>query len=152
MKHIISLASLLVGLTLSGTARTEDRILPTPRVTIYPGDVIADSMLEDRAFAAEAAHTPNWIETRAGLVGRVARRTLLPHLPVQAISVDNPHLVSLGARVKIIFLENGLIITAYGTALQAGGVGDSIRVRNQDSGLTVTGRIQADGSIRVSEG
>ena len=45
-----------------------------------------------------------------------------------------------------------MIIVAYGSALQAGGVGDLIRVRNQDSGLVVSGRVQADGSIRVSEG
>jgi flagellar basal body P-ring formation protein FlgA len=36
-------------------------------------------------------------------------------------------------------------------ALEAGGVGDTIKVRNSDSGLTISGTIQPDGSVSVSD-
>ena len=86
------------------------------------------------------------------VIGKIARRTLLPGQPIATIAVDNPRIVTIGAQLKIIFSEPGMQIVAYGIAQQAGGIGDVIRVRNQDSGLFVSGRAQADGSIHVSEG
>jgi flagella basal body P-ring formation protein FlgA len=37
-------------------------------------------------------------------------------------------------------------------ALQDGAAGDSVKVRNDDSGVTVTGVVQPDGAVRVSGG
>lgn len=130
--------------------RAEDRLLPVPQATIYPGDVIRESMLVEKPFHGGAEGAV--IDSKSGLLGKVARRTLLPDQPIPVYAVDAPKIVSVNAPVKIIFDEGGLVIIAYGSALQAGSVGDLIRVRNQDSGLTVSGRIQPDGSIRVSEG
>ncbi len=152
MRFSLPLFCLAIGLQCQGNASAEERILPSPRITIYPGDVIEDSMLEERSFRLDGVQERTLIETRAAVVGKVARRTLLPHLPVAATAVDNPHIVALGARVKIVFSEHGLIITAFGTAMQTGAAGDLIRVRNQDSGSMIMGRVQSDGSIRVSEG
>jgi flagella basal body P-ring formation protein FlgA len=124
---VLVLAAVACGLSPLGA---EERMLPVPLGVIYPGDVIRES----------------------ALIGKVARRTLLPDRPVPTIAVDAPKVVTINASVKIVFNEGGMVIIAYGSALQAGSVGDLIRVRNQDSGLVVTGRVQADGSIRVSEG
>ncbi|ATQ69696.1 MULTISPECIES: flagellar basal body P-ring formation chaperone FlgA [Methylosinus] len=131
-------------------AGAQERMLPTPRVVIYPGEAIRDDMLAERAFNGGAAGVV--VETRSALIGKVARRTLLPDRPIPVMAVDSPRIVAVNAQVKIVFEVTGLTIVAYGAALQAGGVGDFIRVRNQDSGLVVTGRVQPDGSIRVSEG
>ncbi len=54
-----------------------------------------------------------------------------------------------GAKVRVVFEQDGLVIETYAAALQAGGVGEVISVRNLDSGLTISGTIQADGSVRV---
>lgn len=132
--------------------RAEERILPVPLATIYPGDLIRESMLGELSFAGAAAADGWAIQSKSALLGKVAKRTLLPGKPIAAIAVDAPKLVAIGAQVKIVFDEDGLVITTYGSAMQAGAVGDLIRVRNQDSGLTISGKIQPDGSIRVSEG
>ena len=141
------LAATLCGLSPLGA---EERMLPVPLAVIYPGDVIRDSMLGERSFGAGSDGSV--AETKGALVGKIARRTLLPDRPIPIIAVDAPKVVSINAAVKIVFDEGGMVIVAYGSALQAGSVGDLIRVRNQDSGLVVTGRVQADGSVRVSEG
>lgn len=125
---------------------------PVPRVTIYPGDKITDSMLDERSDVVPRDSEPLYIRSREALIGKVARRTLLPRQPIQIMAVDNPRVVIVGAQVKVIFAEAGLDIVTYGIAQQAGGVGDIIRVRNQDSGLFISGRVQSDGSIRVGEG
>jgi flagella basal body P-ring formation protein FlgA len=129
-----------------------ERLLPVPTVTIYPGDVIRDSMIDERPIQYDAAPEGAVVSSKNMLIGRVAKRTLLPGKPIAPIAVDSPRLVLIGSQVKIVFEEEGLVIVAYGAALQAGAVGDMIRVRNQESGLIVTGRVQADGSIRVGEG
>ena len=129
----------------------QERRVPAPRVTIYPGDVISDSMLEEIAIP-ENADPAFVVPSREALVGKAARRTLLPGKPISPMAVDAPRLVVLGAQVKLVFAEDGLVITTYGQALQNGAAGDIVRVRNQDSGLVVSGRVQPDGSIRVSEG
>ncbi|WP_442756312.1 flagellar basal body P-ring formation chaperone FlgA [Methylocystis sp. JAN1] len=126
--------------------------LPVARVTIYPGDLIAESMLDERAFALAPGSGPLYARAREALIGKMARRTLLPGQPIPTIALDNPRIVAVGAQIKIVFAEDGLQIVAYGVAQQAGGVGDLIRVRNQDSGLFVSGRVQSDGSVRVGEG
>jgi flagellar basal body P-ring formation protein FlgA len=144
---VVALAAVFCG----AGAQADERSLPVPKATIYPGDPITDALLEERTFLTTAGDT-TLIGSRSDLTGKVARRTLLPGKPISVAAVDSPRVVSAGAHVKLIFNEGGLIITTYGTALQPGAVGDVIRVRNLDSGLSVSGRVQADGAIRVSEG
>ncbi len=121
-------------------------------MTIYPGDRLYDGLLEERRFSYEAVPEGMAVESKAQIIGKVAKRTLLPGRPISPIAVDNPKIVVIGAQVKIVFTEAGLEISAYGMAMQAGAVGDLIRVRNLDSGLMVSGRVLFDGSVRVSEG
>ncbi|RTL80289.1 MAG: flagellar basal body P-ring formation protein FlgA [Hyphomicrobiales bacterium] len=143
------LAALLA--TGAGVAQAQESF-PVARVTIYPGDAITEQMLDARVGAVAPESQGFYMRTREGLVGKVARRTLLPGQPIPVIAIDNPRLVAVGAQVKIVYAEGGLHIVAYGIAQQAGGVGDVIRIRNQDSGLFLSGRVQSDGSVRVGEG
>lgn len=126
------------------------RILPVPSVTIYPGDTIKDSYLVDQDFASDPlAPRQGVIESRSAVVGKLARLTLLAGVPIPLNGVAEPNAVKNGARVRVVFEQDGLEIDAYAIALQAGSVGEVISVRNPDSGLTISGVIQSDGSIRV---
>jgi flagella basal body P-ring formation protein FlgA len=129
----------------------ESIVLPVPNITIYPGDTIKDSWLVDREFPANSlAAKAAALDTRLSIVGRSARRTLLPGVPIPINAVMEPKAVANGAKVKVIFEEGGLSIVTYATALQAGSVGEVISIRNLDSGLTISGIVQSDGSVRVS--
>ncbi len=133
-------------------AKAADDPIPVPRLTIYPGDQINDEMLEDKSVRLPTGSESLVFLSRIGLVGKVARRTLLPGQPIPTSAADNPHVVRVGMQVKIVFSEGGMQITTFGVAQQAGAVGDFIRVRNQESGLFISGRVRPDGSILVSEG
>jgi flagellar basal body P-ring formation protein FlgA len=124
--------------------------IPVPSVTIYPGDVVRDGMLTNRDIM-DGESTLGVIALRSALVGKVAHRTLLPGKPISLNSVDDPRAVLNGTRVKIIFEEGGLSISTFAIALQSGSIGDVVRVRNLDSGLTISGVVQADGTIRISD-
>jgi flagella basal body P-ring formation protein FlgA len=151
-----SLASLaravLGGLVLalmSGAALARDVVLPAPRVTIYPGEVITDGMLVDKAFRGRDYGGPGFATTRQALVGKVARSTLLPNVPVSLGGIREPYAVQQGQPAVVVFKSGGLIISATAVSLQSGATGDVISLRNTDSGTTIRGTVQADGTVRV---
>jgi flagellar basal body P-ring formation protein FlgA len=129
----------------------QEAAIPTPKAVIYPGDLILDEMLVDAPNAARDGSGP-FVDSRSLIVGKVARLTLLPGHAIPFAGVSNRKLVSNGAEVKLEFLEGDLLITATGSALQDGSIGDIVKVRNDDSGVTVSGAVQPDGSVRVSGG
>ncbi len=124
---------------------------PTPRVVIYPGDIIHDDMLSD--LPAETARGAGpFAETRSAAIGKMARLTLLPGAAIPLAALDFPRLVINGGEVKLVYIDGGLEISTIGMALQDGAAGDSVKVRNDDSGVTVMGVVQPDGAVRVSGG
>jgi flagellar basal body P-ring formation protein FlgA len=64
---------------------------------------------------------------------------------------ENPTLVKARDNVRLVVRKGGLTVTVPGAeALQAGGEGDLIRVRNMQSNRIVTGRVVARGEVEVS--
>jgi flagella basal body P-ring formation protein FlgA len=55
----------------------QQRLAPTPKIVIYPGDVIRDDMLADNPMAVREGPGP-YVESRALIIGKVARLTLFP--------------------------------------------------------------------------
>src|SRR3954471_15406467 len=74
--------------------------LPVPTITIYPGDVIADGMLADQAFPAGTGAGVASLAARQDIVGKVARRTLLPGKPIAAGAIAEPDLVRRGTIIR----------------------------------------------------
>ena len=123
--------------------------LPVPRQTIAAGTEISHQDLVNRKFPRRTVQQFAVSTHRGQLVGMVARRTLLPGQPVPVKAVEKPVLVRRGEPARLIFREQGLIIVMQVEALQNGGAGSYVRVRNIDSGLIVLGRVQEDGTVRV---
>jgi flagellar basal body P-ring formation protein FlgA len=150
-----TIAAPLVAILLlqGGTAPAlaEDRTVPTPNLVIYPGDVIRESMLTDVSVYDVPNADGSIVENRAALIGKIAKRTLLPGRGIAALAIGSPNAVANGAQVKLIYRDGDLNIVTSAMALEAGGVGDTIKVRNTDSGLTISGIIQPDGSVSVSD-
>lgn len=143
----------VIGLALaahfaSPAAAGEHR--PVAALTIYPGDVIRDEMLMD-AEVPDAATGVAFAMNRSMLVGKVAKRTLLPGQPIPTNAVGLPRLVTVGSMVRLVYSEGGLTITTYASALQNGSAGDVVTVRNPESGIVVTGIVRADGTVRIGD-
>lgn len=151
MKHLFHLAPAVIVLVMatSQVAMAEERILPVPAVTIYPGDTINESMLKDRTFPENYRYRTAVIESPRVLVGKMARRTLLPGEPIPMNAVDDPKLVTRGVQTQIMFEEGGLSIMGTGIPLQSGTLGETVQVKNVDSGRIIAGRVQSDGRIRI---
>lgn len=150
MRTFFRCASAIVMVAAScQMAAAEDRILPVPAVTIYPGDTITESMLKDRGFPETYRFRTAVVESPRVLAGKTARRTLLPGEPIPMNAVDDPKLVTRGVQTAIVFEEGALSIVGVGIPMQSGTLGETIQVKNVDSGRIITGRVQADGKIRI---
>jgi flagellar basal body P-ring formation protein FlgA len=145
------LASLCAALVLCAAGAAAGERRPVPNVTIYPGDIIREPMLSDADFP-DAVASSVFATSHESIVGKIAKRTLLPGsaIPLNAIGV--PRVVSIGAMVRLVYEEDGLEISTYASALQNGAAGDVISVRNTESGVTISGVIRPDGSIHVGPG
>lgn len=142
-------SAIVVGLCVPSAKGGETINLPVPRVTIYPGDTIASDVLVDRAFIASTVARSSVLDDRQSLAGKVARRTLLAGQPIPVNGVRDPYLVASGKEAVAVFQSGGLVITARAIALQSGSVGDVISLRNTESGVTIRGTVQGDGTVRV---
>ena len=146
------LAALLAAWACASSARmasAQELELPVPRAVIYPGETVTDELLVGRAFVAHTVARSTTIETREALVGKVARRTLLPGQPVATSAIRDPYLVTQGKTATVVFEHGGLIISMNALALQNGGLGDVVSLRNLDSGSVIRGTVASDGSIRL---
>lgn len=123
-----------------------DLLVPTG--VIYPGESITDSMIKKQSFL-ESSDTSSFISQPEQIIGKMARRTLLPGQPIALSVVDDPKIVKIGASVRLIYDHDGLVITTSGMSMQSASVGEIIKVRNVQSGLVVSGTVSADGSVRV---
>ena len=88
--------------------------------------------------------------TREALVGKVARRTLLPGQPIPVSAIRDRRSRDAGQDgAWSVFEHGGLTITTNALALQNGGLGDVVSLRNLDSGTVIRGTVAPDGSIRL---
>lgn len=150
MKTLLRCTIAIVAIaTTIQVAVSEERVLPVPAVTIYPGDTISETMLKDRVFPGSYRFRTAVVEAPRVLVGKTARRTLLPGEPIPMNAIDDPKLVTRGVQAAILFEEGGLSILGVGIPLQSGALGETIQVKNVDSGRIITGRVQPDGRIRI---
>lgn len=152
MAKTISLAAIMALLAVApATAADTVVMLPVPTHSIYPGDTITENALTERGFSDFVVRRLAPVDARSVLVGKVARRTLLPGQPVPANAIEDPKLVTRGVPAQVVFLSGGLSITAIVSPLESASVGQLVRARNLDSGVTVVGTVQVDGTIRVGD-
>jgi flagella basal body P-ring formation protein FlgA len=150
-RWVLKAAIVLFAAACTPPSLAQEALVPTPKAVIYPGDVILDEMLVDVPNVARGGSVLG-VALTIIIVGKAARLTLLPGHAIPFSGVSNRKLVSNGAEVKLVFSEGDLVIMTTGAALQDGSIGDIVRVRNDDSGVTVSGAVQPDGSVRVSGG
>ncbi len=146
---LAALASLVAAFD---PALAQEALAPSPKAVIYPGDIVLDEMLSDLPGGGARDGGGPYVEDRSFIVGKTARLTLLPGHAIPDAGVSNRKLVANGAEVKLVYAEGGLLIVTSGAALQDGSIGEVVRVRNSDSGVTVSGAVQPDGSVKVDGG
>jgi flagella basal body P-ring formation protein FlgA len=143
------IAAIAAALLPPAATRAAAENLPVAAMTIYPGQAISEDMLTEQAFTDGTSAAYPVVATAGEIVGKVARRTLLPGKLIARVAVGEPDIVGRGTIVRAVLSTGGLQMRTAVVALQAGGLGAVIQVRNVDSGKVITGVVQADGTVRV---
>jgi flagella basal body P-ring formation protein FlgA len=144
---LLALAGLALAAWSLSAAAQELGVIPD-RI-IYPGETIPADALKMAKVRKGKPATVAFARAPAELVGKVARRTLLPGRFVPLSAVRDAFLVQQGAPVQVLFEQDGLSISMTAVTLQPGSAGDVVKVRNVDSGATFSAIVIADGTVKV---
>lgn len=126
---------------ISGVALAES-VVPTRTIR-------ANATIAETDVMLKSIKNPNALTRIMDVVGQEARTTLYTGRPILFDDIGPPALVARNQIVILKYEASGLVIETEGRSLQRGGIGDRIRIMNLDSRSTVSGQVQADGSIRV---
>ncbi len=121
---------------------------------------LADVIVPARTIRAREIINPEDLVRKSGdingaisnpklIIGQEARVVLYAGRPIRPGDLRPPAIVARNDLVTLIFLRGSLRISTEGRALGRGSVGENIRAMNLTSRVTVSGTIQANGSIEV---
>jgi flagellar basal body P-ring formation protein FlgA len=147
MWRLLAFGGLMLASCL--TAAADGIAIPVPNLMIRAGDTMTGDLLTERKMVVSETAARSYVVSREQAVGKVARRALAAGAAIPLNALREPWLFKDGERVAIQFVLGGLNIRGAGLALQPGVLGDVIGVRNIDTGVTVRGTVQADGSVQV---
>ena len=146
VRHVILvLAGLFLAAAPARAAETVD--IPVPAGVIYPGQQITTAMLMPRTVPLAYLGRVNVFAGHPGLVGKVARTTLLPNRPIQLNQVVEPNVVQANVPTIMRYEKGPLLITAEVQPLNSAKAGELVRVRTRFSKMVVSGVAQPDGTI-----
>lgn len=120
-----------------------------PTEIVYPGQTIDAATLREVEVTNPNLRS-DYVRTIGEAAGMVSTRTLLPGRVIPVSSLRQPYAVERGKTVRLVYRDGSLTISTPGMSLQNAAVGDFIRVRNIDSGVTVSGTVTQDGEVEVA--
>lgn len=121
----------------------EGRVQPLVSVpvlsrTLGGGELISAADIDWKMVAPEALATITLTDERQ-LLGAEARRRISPGRVLTSRDIGPPRLVLRGKPVRILYADQGLVLSAIGTARDDGAFGEPVRVINPDSRLEIQG-------------
>ena len=112
--------------------------------SVISADDVAPAHIRAAALHGQVALLP------AQAVGLSLKHDVAPGQPLTSADLMRPTLVERGSSVRMTLDSAGIALAAIGVALEAGGLGERIRVQNPTSHAVVLGEITGSGVVRVS--
>ena len=128
-------------------------LLPVPALAdaVVAAHTLRAGTLLSEADVVLAAGQTGSIGDISQVVGQQLRMMVSAGRPIEPTNLAAPTLVERNQIVTIAYQRATLRIEAEGRALGPGSVGQTIRVMNNNSRVTVSGRVAADGSVIIGE-
>lgn len=141
---------LLVRCPGGGEVRFAARAGAYVDAVVARGEVAAGQPLRAEALGTgeqDLAAIPDLLLSPDQAAGYRARRTLRAGQPLRRSLLRGGSAVARGQPLRIVATGQGFQIAIAGTALEDGGVGDSVRIRNTSTGKTTRARVLAPGVV-----
>jgi flagella basal body P-ring formation protein FlgA len=134
------------------TGRVDDTMdVPVATTRLAAGSVLrAEDVHTARVHVdglrGEVAHHPG------DAIGMQLRRQIAPGQPLELAELMRPALVQKDAIVLMVLDSPGIALTAQGQAMEAGAIGERIRVLNPASHAVIEAEVMGPGRVRVAPG
>ena len=149
MAKVAGIAALMMA--IAGAALAVDG--PTVDIPVLSQPVAAGARIEPGQLVMKSVPAGNvfagTIKDASELSGMQAARALAAGVPLTKLQVKPMADVQSGALVSLLYRAPGVELSGSGQALQAGRVGDSIKVLNPGSRATVVGVVVAANAVEV---
>ncbi len=123
--------------------------LPVTIKQIPAGDIV--STADVTTAKTKLSHVKsNYVSSTDALVGMQVRKTLQAGAPIKQNDITLPHVVHDGDTVSLVYQNSHLKLKTLGTAIGSGAVGDTIKAKNNTTGILVYGRVLSKNVIEVS--
>lgn len=128
--------------------------VPVLAATVRRGTVIDENHLDwqhvDFKDALDGRRNQFLVQDPEQILGQVAQRTIRAGQTLQSRWFKPPVAIKRGEKVTVTLREGGLRIRAMGIAMDQGGIGEDITVRNPDSNRQFLARVLSPGQVQVS--
>jgi flagella basal body P-ring formation protein FlgA len=128
-------------------------------LVVTAGTAAADTLVAARMIRPQTVLTEADVALRPGpetleltleaVLGLESRALIYPGRPIRPSDVGPPALVERNQIVALRYAVGQVTILAEGRSMGRGGAGETLRVTNTASRVTLTGTVQPDGSILV---
>ncbi len=122
--------------------------IPALSKTVRKGSIINASDIR-WVTIPDAQVGRNIIRDTEKLIGMTPRTQIKEGMPIRLSEVNRPTLVKRGALVKIHFNTSKISLSAIGKAIENGGKGDVIQVKNNSSDKIITAVVLGENQVRV---
>ena len=120
--------------------------IPVLNQVLKRGELITAADIEWKSIGL-GARDKDLITDAKQIVGQQVQRKIRRYKAIKAVQVTAPNWVNIGDRVIIEASSNGFYAKMQGEALEAGGAGEAIRVRNLSSGKVIFAYPLAPGRV-----
>ncbi len=107
------------------------------------------SILSAADLVVEDSRIPGALTNPEDAIGMEARVVLYAGRPIRPEDIGPPAIIERNQIITLVYLRGTLRISAEARSLGRAGVGDRLRVMNLASRNTVTGVVNADGTVTV---
>lgn len=125
------------------------REVPMVKFRLGSGDVIREEDVEWQKMPISRINRDTVLEVDQ-LVGKSPVRGLMAGRAIKADEVQSPPIVLRRTPVQMQYQSDFISISAIGTAMEDGAMGQKIKVRNDDSGIILDARVTARGRVEVA--
>lgn len=113
---------------------------------LQPGDVLRP---QDVEAVVPRRDGPAFIDAERDIIGQEVRRRIRANAPIPERDIGERVAVRAEQMVRVFWKSAGVTLEMEGRAMEAGAVGEEIRVHNAGSGRTIRALVVADGTAEV---
>jgi flagella basal body P-ring formation protein FlgA len=112
--------------------------VPVPTTTISAGEMLTDARIGERRYRLTYVERNGFARDEGEVIGLAAARVLPKGRPIAKGDLRAPFAMEAGDEVSASFKSGGLAITMRLVALHDASLGESVRLRNRETGRIVS--------------